>query len=193
MNYEDGLPKEAATFVVIPTILKSKEKVAEMLKKLEVYYLANKLENVYFALLGDCSEEKTQNMFFDEEIIREGERIVNQLNEKYQTNTFSRFHFLYRNRVWNDSEKSYIGWERKRGVLVTFNEYILRKKENNFAINTIENEKEKLPDIKYIITIDSDTNLIMDSVSKLVGAMDHILNQPIIKKQKDQRYILISV
>ena len=184
MNYEDGLPKEAATFVVIPTILKSKEKVAEMLKKLEVYYLANKLENVYFALLGDCSEEKTQNMFFDEEIIREGERIVNQLNEKYQTNTFSRFHFLYRNRVWNDSEKSYIGWERKRGLLVTFNEYILRKKENNFAINTIENEKEKLPDIKYIITLDSDTNLIMDSVSKLVGAMDHILNQPIIKKQK---------
>ena len=184
MNYEDGLPEEAATFVVIPTILKSKEKVAEMLKKLEVYYLANKLENVYFALLGDCSEEKSQSMNFDDEVVSEGEKIVEQLNAKYKKNDFPRFHFLYRNRVWNQNENSYIGWERKRGLLVTFNEYILKNIDDNFRVNTIEKNKEKMPKIKYIITLDSDTNLIMNSVSKLVGAMDHILNQPIIKKQK---------
>ncbi len=37
--------------VVIPTILKSKEKVQELMRKLEVFYLANKSENLYFTLL----------------------------------------------------------------------------------------------------------------------------------------------
>ncbi len=63
MNFENGIPEENATFVVIPTILKSKEKVKEMFEKLEVYYLANKSENLYFALLGDCSEEKKNKKF----------------------------------------------------------------------------------------------------------------------------------
>lgn len=51
ISYEDGIPEEQATFVVMPTILKSEEKVKEMFDKLEVYYLANKSDNLYFALL----------------------------------------------------------------------------------------------------------------------------------------------
>ena len=38
-----------------------------MFNKLEIYYLANKSENLYFALLGDCSEEKKQKMETEEE------------------------------------------------------------------------------------------------------------------------------
>lgn len=55
LDFQNGIPEEQATFVVIPTILKNKEKVEELMKKLEVYYLANKSDNLYFALLGDCS------------------------------------------------------------------------------------------------------------------------------------------
>ena len=184
MDYEKGLPKEATTFVVIPTILKSKEKVAEMMKKLEVYYLANNIQNVYFALLGDCSEEENQNMPFDFEVIEEGKKWEEYLNKKYKTDKFPIFHFLYRKRTWNECEKSFIGWERKRGLLVTFNEYILGKKENDFLENTIAKNKDYLPKIKYIITLDSDTNLVLESVPKLVGAMNHILNKPVLKGKK---------
>jgi len=89
MNFEKGIPESAATFVVIPTILKSKEKVIEMLKKLEVYYLANKSENLYFALLGDCSEEDSKTKDFDEEVMSCGIDYCNKLNEKYKTDKFS--------------------------------------------------------------------------------------------------------
>jgi hypothetical protein len=182
MNYEKEIPKKSATFVVIPTIVKSKEKVAEMMHKLEVYYLANKLDNIYFALLGDCSEETSSVMKFDKEVVEEGKKLSKELNEKYKTEGFPRFHFLYRKRVWNECENSFIGWERKRGLLTTFNQYICGKIENDFLENTIENNINILPDIKYIITLDSDTNLVLNSASKMIGAMDHILNEPVIEK-----------
>lgn len=184
MDFDKGITEDDATFIVIPTILKTKEKVQEMFEKLEVYYLANKSENLYFALLGDCTEEKIKVKDEDYEVISAGIDICQKLNEKYKTDKFSKFHFLYRERLWNSQENSYIGWERKRGLLATFNKYIKRKIDNNFLENTIEKEKEKLPQIKYIITLDSDTNLNLNTASKLIGAMSHILNQPVIKDYK---------
>ena len=184
MDYEREIPKEDSTFVVIPTILKSKEKVKEMMNKLEVYYLANKQNNIYFALLGDCSEEKSETKDFDEEVISMGEELCSKLNDKYKTIGFNKFHFLYRKRVWNSSENAFIGWERKRGLLSTFNYYIKGKVENNFLVNTIEMQKDLIPNIKYIITLDSDTNLNIGTAGKMIGAMSHILNRPTIENYK---------
>ncbi len=184
MDYDKGIPEYNSTFVVIPTILKSKDKVKEMFEKLEVYYLANKSENLYFALLGDCSQENTKVKDFDSEVVASGIEICQKLNDKYRTDKFSKFHFLYRQRVWNSGEEAYIGWERKRGLLSTFNKYIKKQIENDFLENTIEKERQKLPNIKYIITLDSDTNLNLNTASKLIGAMSHILNIPIIKDDR---------
>ncbi len=184
ISYEEGIPEEQATFVVIPTILKSEEKIKEMFEKLEVYYLANKSENLYFALLGDCSEEQTETRNFDKNIMTYGQKYAEELNRKYSHFGFKKFHFLYRKRQWNSCEKSYIGWERKRGLLVTFNQYMKRKIKNNFLVNTIEEQKEILPEIKYIITLDSDTNLGLETAEKLIGAMSHVLNIPIIENNR---------
>jgi len=43
-------------------------------------------------------------------------------------------------------------------------------------------EQEEKPDIKYIITLDADTNLVLNSGLELVGAMAHILNKPELNK-----------
>jgi len=80
---QEGIPEEYRTMVVIPTIVNSKEKVQELFKKMEVYYLANKEENLYFTLLGDCTSSKNENEPFDEEVITEGKKQAQILNEKY--------------------------------------------------------------------------------------------------------------
>jgi len=184
LDYDLDIPDDKKTMVVIPTILKSEDKVKEMLRNLEVYYLANPYKNLYFTLLGDVSEENVKTTDFDKKVIQCGVEEVKKLNEKYKTDGFNRFNFLYRNRVWDESEGKFIGWERKRGLLVTFNKYIKNLISNNFSINTIESQKNHLPDIKYIITLDSDTNLVLNSASRLVGAMSHILNVPVIEEKK---------
>ena len=189
LDFYDGLDEENACMVVIPTIVKSKERVQELIKKLEVFYLANKSKNLYFTLLGDCSESKKRNEPFDQEVIEEGIKYVKLLNQKYQNDEFPIFNFLYRVRSWNEKENCYIGWERKRGLLTQFNEYILRHDRNKFKANTIQdykNENSKnIPKIKYIITLDSDTELTLNSAFELVGAMAHILNQPVLNEEKN--------
>lgn len=159
LDYIDGVPLESSTFVVIPTILNSKEKVKELMEHLEVYYMANKSDNLYFAILGDCTSGKNQKEPFDEEVIQSGKEEAKRLNEKYPDANFPKFHFLYRKRVWNEKEECYLGWERKRGLLNQFNEYILGKEKDSFLANTIEEIKEKQPKMKYIITLDADTRV----------------------------------
>ena len=51
IDFQNGIPKDCSTMVVIPTIVKSKEKVKELMRKLEVYYIANKSSNLYFTCL----------------------------------------------------------------------------------------------------------------------------------------------
>ena len=185
IDYTNGIDEEHKTMVVIPTIIKTKEKVQELMKKLEIFYLANKSENIYFTLLGDCSESDKREEDFDEEVIQEGEKLSKLLNEKYpnKKEKMQKFNFIYRKRVLNEKEGSYLGWERKRGMLTQFNDYLLGKMKNPFRANTLENQK--IEKIKYVITLDADTDLILNSAFELVGSMAHILNKPVIDKQKN--------
>jgi cyclic beta-1,2-glucan synthetase len=193
LDYKNGIPKEDATMVIIPTIVKDKKKVHQLFEKLEVFYIANKSENLYFTLLGDCSSGKNENEEFDNEIIETGINEINKLNKKYPDIEFNKFNFIYRKRTWNKGENCYLGWERKRGAINQFNEYLLGNIDNPFLFNSFENNNEKnfgsvpksIPKIKYIITLDSDTDLVLNSGLELVGAMAHILNKPEVDENKN--------
>lgn len=190
MDFSKGIPEEYTTMVVVPTVLDSGEKTKELLKKLEIYYLANKSENIYFTLLGDCTASKNKKEPYDHEIEENAEITLEYLNNKYPKEGLPIFNFIYRNRLWNGKEECFLGWERKRGLLNQFNEYLLGNLNNVFKINTINDwnikRNNKLPKIKYIITLDADTNLVLNSGIELIGAMAHILNVPEIDNNKNK-------
>ena len=168
----------------------------ELAEKLEVFYLANKSENIYFTILGDATSSNKQMEEKDEEIKQIGIYEIDSLNRKYPKSGVPRFNYIYRKRVWNENEKCYIGWERKRGILTELNEYLMQEKKNSnikkntntFIVNTIEDFKVKNPkeelNIKYIITLDSDTDLTLNSGIELIEAMAHPLNKPEIDEEK---------
>lgn len=182
MDFSKGIPVEASTMVIVPTILKNKETVQELLEKLEVYYLANQSENLFFTLLGDCTTSSKEKEEVDQEIIEAGKVGIQQLNQKYPS-AQPIFNFVYRKRIWNSKENAFLGWERKRGLITEFNEFLLGKKENTFCYNSFE--ENNLPKITYIITLDSDTNLVLDSAKELIGAMAHVLNIPTIDEKRN--------
>lgn len=177
LDLSEKIPEEYSTIVAIPTIINNKDKVEYLMHKLEVYYLGNKVENLYFILLGDCTTSKNEKESFDEEIIKQGVKLAEMLNNKYAKNKTPKFYFAYRNRTWNNGEKSFLGWERKRGLLSQFNDFLINGT-NPFRVNTLEGNNLK---IKYVITLDADTKLCLDTATSLVGAMTHILNKPEIK------------
>jgi len=188
MDFSEGVPEDKKTMIAIPSILKSPEDVKKIFEKLEVYYLANKSENIYLMALGDCSSGTIQKQDIDEEIVKMGLYEVERLNKKYgQVESKKIFNFAYRKRVWNNSEKAYMGWERKRGLLTELNSFLQNNKsKNNFIVNTLEKQNLK---VKYIITLDSDTALTLNSGIELIEAMSHPLNTPIIDERKSYRRV----
>lgn len=162
------------TFVIVPTLLNSEKRVRQMFENIELYYLNNMESNLFFCLLGDASEEKTEFAKHDEDVEKTGIAEAERLNEKYGKDIFF---FAYRNRVYSETQNSFLGYERKRGMITEFNEFLLNGKQGTFKVNTIKN----IPEIKYVITLDADTYLYMESAHKLICAMEHPFNRPIIK------------
>jgi len=171
-----GIPEDARTFVVIPTLLTSESVVAELLEKLEVYSLANQDDNIYFALLSDFSDAPTEELAEDSTILGLARDRINDLNQKYENVNGQKFHLFHRRRQWNDSEQQWMGSERKRGKLEEFNRLLRDDGETSFTDVTAD--KGFLGQIRYVITLDSDTQLPRDSARKLIGIAEHPLNCP---------------
>ena len=181
LDYSKGIPKESKTMVVIPTIVANKDKIKEMFDTLELFYLINKSDNLYFTLLGDVKAANEEAMPWDEEVSEYGKEYAEKLNAKYKKDLF---YFIYRKRLWNPKENQFLGYERKRGALLQFNKILLGEEideKKYFNVNTLHGNKLG---IKYVITLDTDTKLVLNSALNLVGAMAHPLNRPVLGKNE---------
>ena len=182
MDYSKKIPEESSTMVVIPTIISDTKKIKEMFDRLETFYIVNKSDNLFFTLLGDVKASSKKECSYDKEISDFGVEYAEKLNQKYKKKLF---YFVYRKRIWNEGENSYLGYERKRGALLQFNRLLLGKttksfEDKYFNTHTFQNFDQK---IKYVITLDTDTNLVLNSILNLVGCMAHPLNKPILNKE----------
>ncbi len=182
LDYSKGIPSTSKTMVVIPTIIGSREKIKNMFDTLETFYLINKTDNLYFSLLGDVTASNQQVLNIDSDLANYGIECAQKLNKKYKKDLFF---FLYRKRFWNEHENSYLGYERKRGALIQFNQVLLHKMSKKdqdywYFANTLGDFKE---DIRYVITLDQDNRLVLNTALNLVGAMAHPMNHPILNKE----------
>ncbi len=181
LELEEGIPEEARTFVVIPTLLRSPDHVLEMTQKLEKYYLANRGPNLYFALLGEFPDAATEFVPEDNELIKTANAAVKALNSRYDPVFF----YLQRKRLYNPQEGKWLCWERKRGSLTEFNNFILDHSPTSHlflsqGLNDLQGR------IRYVITLDEDTELPIDSAKKLVGTIHHPLNRAVFDEKKQR-------
>ena len=179
LNYQDEIPEEARTFVVMPVIVSSKEQGLEYMDRLQKHYLANRQPNLSFALLLDFGDSPEQSMPKDAVIENALAARMKELNERYPSE-HQRFSLFFRYRKWNEAENCYMGWERKRGKLEEFNNLLNGEAKENTTFSSIYCDRELLTTFRYVITLDADTNLIRDNAAKLVGLIDHPLNKPVL-------------
>ena len=182
MELKDSIPEGYSTMVVIPVLLTDEKRTEELIENLEVYYLANKEENLYFAIAGDFKDSSRNQEGNEKTITETALKMVKELNEKYARNGESIFFYFHRHRQYNDRQKRWMGWERKRGALIEFNEMLQGNKNTSYSI--VSEEVSGLPKIKYVITLDADTILPLGTAKKLVGTMIHPLNRPVVNKEK---------
>jgi cellobiose phosphorylase len=168
----NGVPAELSTIVAVPTILSSPERVRELVEALEVRSLANQDDNLRFALLGDFPDADAQTLDSDRHIVETAAEMITALNVRYGA---ERFFLLHRKRQWNAAEQRWMGWERKRGKLHEFN--VLLRGGRDTSFEPLVGDIERLRNVRYVITLDSDTDLPLDAGRKLVGTLAHPLNR----------------
>ena len=74
--------------------------------------------------------------------------------------------------MWNEGQRRWIGWERKRGKLHELNRLLRGAVDTTFI-------KPAVPaGVRYVITLDADTRMPREAARRLIGKMAHPLNRP---------------
>ena len=176
MDYSKGIPGDRRTIVVIPTVLSGPGDVQGLLDSLEIRYIANRDDNLFFALLTDLRNAHARELPGDTETVDLLATGIEDLNARDEEKPGA-FFLMHRDRTWNEGEGVWMGYERKRGILEAFSTFLSGTGENPFS--RIVGNQEILAGIKYVITLDTDTQLPRDSARRLISAIAHPLNRPV--------------
>ena len=168
-----GIPGSDRTFIVVPAIIDSEARILSLFHDLEVRFLANRDANLHFALLSDFPDASEETTPDDPQLLKAAITRVDELNALHGSDRFFLFH---RERRWNASEQRWMGWERKRGKLAEFNRLLRGASDTSFAVR--HGDLAAVTWVRYVITLDSDTHLPMDTARRLVGTLSHPLNRP---------------
>jgi len=181
MDFSEGVPDDCVTLVAIPTLLLTETQVHHLVEELEVRYLGNHDRNIHFAIVSDLPDSR-EPAPEDDELVSLCSGLITELNERYADKKEGTFFHLHRHRIYNPREKGWMGWERKRGKLLDLNQF-LRGKYDSFPVKI--GELSILPNVRFVITLDSDTELPRGSADRMIGALAHPLNQAIIDPEKN--------
>jgi cyclic beta-1,2-glucan synthetase len=177
LDFSEGIPADCTTLVAVPTLLLSEPHVHELVMDLEIRYLANRDPQLHFALLTDSVDAEDEHNAHSDPLVPLAESLIHRLNERYGTPQHTPFYLFHRHRVYNASEQRWMGWERKRGKLLDLNK-LLRGAYDAFPVKV--GHLATLPQVRYVITLDSDTQLPRDSAQRLVGTLAHPLNRAVV-------------
>ena len=176
LDFSAGIPAEHRTAVAVPTLLTDPQEIDHLLEALEVRFLANRDPRLAFVLLTDFRDAAHEHLAADEGLLARARAGIHALNARHAEPGRGRpFALLHRPRRWNPREGVWMGWERKRGKLEHFNE-ALRGRLDNFS--TVVGDPRELREVKYVIVLDSDTQLPRDAARELAGTLAHPLNRP---------------
>jgi cyclic beta-1,2-glucan synthetase len=181
LDLADGIPEDCVTLVAVPTLLLNEKQVRRLVEDLEVRFLGNHDRNMHFALVSDLPDSPEQSSE-DDPLVPFCSDLIRTLNEKYAGREMGSFFLVHRHRVYNPREKVWMGWERKRGKLLDLNR-LLRREYDSFPVKI--GDLSILSRIRFVITLDSDTELPRGSAHRMVGALAHPLNQAIIDPEKN--------
>ena len=189
LDFSDGIPTDHRTMVVVPTLLSGEGDVRNLLEALEIRYLGNRDPNLFFALLTDFRDAAERTQPGDEMLIDLVRAGIEALNDTYSEDRPCIFYMFHRPRVWNPHDRVWMGYERKRGKLEQFNALLLEARPGgalstriaggaDSAFSDVVGDRSVLGSIRYVITLDTDTQLPRDAAYTLIGNMAHPLNRP---------------
>ena len=204
LDFKAEIPDPFRTLVVIPAMISRRKDVDSLAHQLELHYLRNPEPGLTFALLTDFTDADKESLPEDDGLVSYALSAIEALNLKYgpppptydrgespdndDENGASLFYLMHRKRLWNPSERKWIGWERKRGKLHELN-MLLRGGSNltftafSDGIHAASANSGVLQHIRFVITLDTDTILPRGAACRLAGTLAHPLNRAVFDEK----------
>lgn len=182
LDFSGGIPNDCRTVVIVPSMLSGPGEIESLLERLEMHYLSGPDPQLRFVLLTDFTDAPQQEMPQDAALLAQARAGIEALNLKYQRKQHRPFYLLHRRRTWNARENVWMGWERKRGKLVEFHQLMQGKTDTNYQVligdmpNLIGRNATQR--VRFVITLDSDTQLPHGAARRMIGTLAHPLNRP---------------
>lgn len=198
LRLSEGVPLKERVMVVIPAMITKTSSIHDLAHRLLLHYLANPEPYAQFAVLSDWVDSQQVHTSSDSTLLASLIEQIKRLNLEYPVAVGDppRFIVLHRERRYSRSEQAWIGWERKRGKLELLIS-VLARGEDKFVgselkhtsiLNSSSIDQDEFldlgkgsqiaPNTKYVLTLDSDTQLPPGRLRALVAVALHPLNQP---------------
>ena len=174
MDFRSGLPEGLDAAVIVPAIFRTPDEVAPVLARLERHMLTNPDRRLRYALLSDATDAAEEVAAGDAALEAALIGGIQDLNARYPET--APFVLLHRRRRWNARDGIWMGWERKRGKIEMFNDFLLGAADDAFPVT--EGDVARLRKARYVVTLDADTVAPSGVVLRLLGALSHPLNRP---------------
>ena len=176
----DGIPPEARVMVAIPCLLSHRNSIDALVWRLQLHHLASAEPCVQFALLTDWLDADTACDTHDAALLEHAAKGLRELNQRYPVAAGEpvRFVLLHRTRSWCATQGRWLGWERKRGKLEQLVAALATDTAGAFL--DLGDLSRLAPGTRYLLTLDSDTQLPPGQLRSLVGVAEHPLNQPVL-------------
>ncbi len=176
MDFEAaGIPDTFQTLVVVPMMLTDAETIRAEVEKLEIRYLANPEDHLLFSLFTDYGDADQAQGEDDSRFLRMVTEGLAALNQRYGE---GRFYLFHRDRTWSESEQKFIGWERKRGKLEELNRLLDGTRPEGADRLVQVGDPGQLAKVRFVITLDSDTQLPPGTARRMIETLAHPLNRP---------------
>ena len=164
------MPSELRTLVVVPALLTRTRGVRELIERIEVHYLSNQ------GATSPTPPQRLARFRHRRGRWRRGAARPRQGRDQPAQPALrtraggERFLLLHRRRQWNASQQKWMGWERKRGKLEELNRLLRGARDTSFIAT--DGQAPAAPrDVRYVVTLDSDTRMPRETIRRLVGKM----------------------
>ena len=173
-----GIPPTGRVMVVVPALLSHPHAIAQAVHRLHLHYLANTEPCAQFALLSDWADADSAEQASDAALLAQAQSLLSALNTQHPAapGDAPRFVLLHRARSYSETQRQWIGWERKRGKLEQLVAALASHTPGPFL--DLGALSQMAPHTRYILTLDSDTQLPPGRLRELLGVALHPENQP---------------
>lgn len=160
--------ENSKTLITVSMLLTDERSLENAERQIAKLYYSNCTENISLCILADLKSSETAENPEDEKILDAVQKSMMRINRKCRNGVTC----CVRPRTYSKTQNEFMGRERKRGAIEELALFLIGEASLSFRVFGAELQKN----VKYILSLDSDTDLTLGCAEELLRTAVHPVN-----------------